>query len=119
MITESLVAIGQGLLPQDNVLGLVMQIAWWGFFIVYMFYGQRLQIKIMIKEIERSLYKLKIIRDRGREITISRIKEMVKTDNAIADRVDRMLDHVFIPLVNLDPYGVIQKLEHFVDMQEM
>jgi hypothetical protein len=72
----------------------------------------------MIKEIEGSLFKLKIVRDRGRDIAISKIKGMVKNDAAISDRVDRMLDHVFIPLVNLDPYGVIQKLEHFVDMQE-
>lgn len=112
-------AVGQTLLPQDNIIGLITQIAWWGFFIVYMFYGQKLQVRIMLSEIAGSLFKLKLIRDRGRSIAITTIKGMAGSDNDITSRIDRILDHIFIPLESLDPYGIIRKLEHFLDVRDV
>jgi len=109
---------GQTLVPQDNLVGLIIQLAWFGFFVVYMFYGQRLQVKIMLKEIENSLFRLKLIRDRGRQIAISTIKQIGETDDNLAARVDRILDHVFITPVDIDPSGIIQRLEHVLDVRD-
>ena len=109
---------GQTLVPQDNLVGLIIQLTWFGFFVVYMFYGQRLQVKIMLKEIENSLFRLKLIRDRGRQIAISTIKQIGETDDNLAARVDRILDHVFITPVDIDPSGIIQRLEHVLDVRD-
>jgi hypothetical protein len=83
-----------------------------------MFYGQRLQIRIMLKEIESSLYKLQLIKDQGRALTISTIKEIGKTDGDLETRVDRLLEHLYIPPVELDPSGIIRRLEHIVDIRD-
>jgi len=96
----------------------MIQIAWMGFFVAYMFYGQRLQIKIMLKEIEGSLFRLKLIRDRGRTIAISTIKEAGKTPEDLPARVDRILEHVDIGPVSLDPVGIIKRLEHIIDTRD-
>ena len=45
-------------------------------FIVFLFYGQRIQMYVMIREVEGSLYKLKYIKEEGRKITIETIKEI-------------------------------------------
>jgi hypothetical protein len=111
-------SIGQTLGSQDSLLGMIMQIAWWGFFILYMFYGQKLQVRIMLGEIQSSLSMLKLIRDRGRLIAISTIKDMSKKDNDVTARVDRILDHIFIAPETLDPYGIVRKLEHFLDVRD-
>jgi hypothetical protein len=118
MSSEVQSSISQGLVPENNVLGLIIQMAWLGFFVVYMFYGQRLQIKIMLKEIEGSLYRLKLIRDRGRALTIETIKDIGKTNDDLEARVDRVLDHLTIPLEYLDPSGIVPKLEHLVDVRD-
>jgi hypothetical protein len=118
MSVETLSSIGQGLTSQNNTFTIIVDVAWIGFFVVYMFYGQRLQIKIMLKEIESSLFKLQLIRDRGRALAISTIKEMGKTDNDLEARVDRLLEHLYIPPVELDPSGIIKRLEHIVDVRE-
>jgi hypothetical protein len=97
---------------------MIVQILWLAFFVLYMLYGQRLQVKIMLKEIESSLFKLKLIRDRGREIAISTIKKMCKDDNDPTERVDRILEHVYIPPVSLDPSGIIKRLEHLIDVRD-
>ncbi|MCD6537335.1 DUF1512 domain-containing protein [Candidatus Bathyarchaeota archaeon] len=97
---------------------MIIQILWLAFFIFYLLYGQKLQVKIMLKEIEGSLFKLKMIRDRGREIAISTVKKFSKHDNDPTDRVDRLLEYVYIPPVDLDPYGIIKRLEHLVDVRD-
>ncbi len=107
-----------GLSPSNDVIGLILQISWLGFFLLYMFYGQRLQIKIMLKEIESSLYKLQLIKDRGRTLTIATIKEVGKTDGDLEARVDRLLEHLYIPPVELDPSGIIKRLEHIIDIRD-
>jgi len=102
---------------QDNI-GLLIQIAWLGFFIFYMLYGQKLQVKVMLKEVEGSLYRLKMMRDQGRNIAISTIKEVGNPTEDPAVRVDRILDHVYIPPVDLDPSGIIRRLEHIIDVRD-
>jgi len=110
--------IEQALYPQDNILGVIIQIAWFGFFMVYMFYGQRLQVRIMLREIESSLFRLKLIRDRGRSIAISTIKEIGGPTENLTERVDRILEHISIEPVSLDPSGIIKRLEHIMDVRD-
>jgi len=72
----------------------------------------------MLKEIEGSLYKLQLMRDRGRTMTIATIKEVGKTDGDLEARVDRLLEHMDIAPVELDPSGIIKRLEHIIDIRD-
>ncbi|HDM89141.1 MAG TPA: DUF1512 domain-containing protein [Candidatus Bathyarchaeota archaeon] len=118
MSAHSVSDIMQGIPSQDNAIGMIIQILWLAFFIFYLLYGQKLQVKIMLKEIESSLFKLKMIRDRGREIAISTVKKFSKHDNDPTERVDRLLEYVYIQPVDLDPYGIIKRLEHLIDVRD-
>lgn len=118
MGTEAMSSIGQQLVPQDNLVGMLVQIAWLGFFVLYMFYGQRLQVKIMLREIESSLHRLKLMRDRGRSIAISAIKELGNPVQDLPARVDRILEHLTFLPTSLDPSGIVRKLEHIVDVRD-
>jgi len=118
MISQTFFDVAQGVAPQDSMIGLIVQVLWLAFFVLYMFYGQRLQVKIMLKEIEGSLFRLKLMRDRGREIAISTIKKLSKEKNDPTERVDRVLEHVYIPPVSLDPSGIIRRLEHIIDVRD-
>jgi len=97
---------------------MILQVLWLAFFILYMFYGQKIQVKIMLKEIEGSLFRLKLMRDRGREIAISTIKSISKGNSDPTDRIDRLLEHVYIPPVDLDPSGIIRRLEHLINVRD-
>jgi len=103
---------------QDNIVAMILQVLWLAFFILYMFYGQKIQVKIMLKEIEGSLFRLKLMRDRGREIAISTIKSISKGNSDPTDRIDRLLEHVYIPPVDLDPSGIIRRLEHLINVRD-
>ena len=110
----------QGIFPSgDNVIGWVFQIVFLGIFVVFMFYGQRIQMMIMVREVEGSLFKLKFMRDEARKTAICNIKETGKLESDPTEQVDRFLEYFAIAPVDLDPSGVIQRLEHLLDVRDI
>jgi len=87
-------------------------------FVVFVFYGQRIQMYIMVREIEGSLLRLKFIRDEGRKIAISTIKEIGTPQADPTERVDQFLEYITIPPESMDPAGVVWKLDHILDVRD-
>ncbi len=87
-------------------------------FIVFMFYGQRIQTFIMLREVEGFLYKLRYIKDEGRKTAIETLKEVGKPETDPTGRVDRFLEYFTITPQSLDPAGVVWKLEHVLDVRD-
>ncbi len=102
----------------DNTFSWIVNILFYVVFIVFMFYGQRFQIYVMLREVEGSLYKLKRIKDQGRKTAIETIKEIGKPEGDPSNRVDRFLEYFTIAPQSLDPAGVVWKLEHILDVRE-
>lgn len=88
------------------------------FFIVLIFYGQRIQMYVMIREVENSLHKLKYIKEEGRKVTIEAIKEIGKPASDPSARVDRYLDYFTIGPQSMDPAGIVYKLDHILDVRD-
>jgi hypothetical protein len=107
-----------GQLPGNDMFSWIMNILFYVIFIVFMFYGQRIQMYVMIREVEGSLYKLKYIKGEGRKIAIETIKEIGKPKTDPTARVDRFLEYFTIPPQSLDPAGIVWKLEHILDVRE-
>ena len=105
-------------LGQDSFLGWIMQIAFYSIFIVFIFYGQRIQMYIMIREVAGSLLKLKMRRDEARKIAIGAVRELGKPQKDPTAQVDRFLEYFALSPVNLDPSGIIWRLEHLLDVQD-
>lgn len=101
----------------DNI-SWVLNILFYVIFVVFIFYGQRLQTYVMIREVEGSLYKLKYIKEEGRKITIETIKEIGKPQADPTSRVDRFLEYFTIGPQSLDPAGIVWKLEHILDVRD-
>jgi len=110
--------VSQLLPAADNTIGWILQIIFLGFFVVFMFYGQRFQMWIMIREVEGSLFKLKLMRDEARKAAIAAINEIGKPQVDPTAQVDRFLEYFAITPVSLDPAGIIWRLEHLLDVQD-
>jgi hypothetical protein len=96
----------------------IISILFYGVFIVFIFYGQRIQMYVMIREVEGSLYKLKYIKEEGRKITIETIKEIGKPQTDPTARVDRYLEYFTIQPQSMDPSGIVYKLDHILDVRD-
>jgi hypothetical protein len=103
----------------DNLLGWILQLVFFVFFIVFMFYGQRIQIYIIIREVEGSLMRLKFMRDEGRKMAIETVKEIGKPSTDPTQRIDQFLEYFAISPVDLDPSGIILRLEHLLDVRDI
>ncbi len=105
--------------PPQDIWSMLFSIAWLLLFVVFMFYGQRFQMWNMLREVESSLFRLKLMKDEGRKIAISTLKEIGKSKEDPTSRVDQFLEYVTILPVDLDPSGIVWKLEHILDVQEV
>jgi hypothetical protein len=111
----------QNLIAQEPFgdLSWILTIVFYGFFFIFMFYGQKIQMYVMIREVEGSLYKLKYMKDEGRKIAVETIKEIGKPQTDPTGRVDRFLESFTIPPQSLDPAGIVWKLEHILDVRDV
>jgi hypothetical protein len=114
----SLQQVSQLGLGQDSIVGWILQIVFYGIFVVFIFYGQRIQMYIMIREVEGSLLKLKMMKDEARKVAITAINEIGKPQTDPTAQVDRFLEYFAITPVDLDPAGIIWRLEHLIDVQD-
>ena len=102
----------------ENPISWILNLLFYVVFIAFIFYGQRIQMYVMLREVEGSLYKLKYIKEEGRKIAIETIKEIGKPQTDPTPRVDRFLEYFTIAPQNLDPAGVVWKLEHILDIRD-
>jgi hypothetical protein len=101
-----------------DIISQIINIFFMVFFIGFMFYGQRIQMYIMIREVEGSLFKLKLMRDEGRKTAIETIKEIGKPSTDPSTKVDRYLEYFTIAPQNMDPAGIVYKLDHILDVRD-
>ncbi|MEM2093810.1 MAG: DUF1512 domain-containing protein [Candidatus Bathyarchaeia archaeon] len=98
----------------DN-LGIVVQMVYLFSFLIFMFYGQRFQTWMMLREIEGALIRLKALRDEARKITVDKVKEFGDPDTDPASRIDQLIEYFTIMPSNLDPAGIVPKIEHLIE----
>ncbi len=103
----------------ENPISWILNLLFYVVFIAFIFYGQRIQLYVMLREVEGSLYKLKHMKEEGRKVAIETIKEIGKAQTDPTGRVDRFLEYFTIGPQNLDPAGVVWKLEHILDVRDV
>ncbi len=98
----------------DLLLSALLVMASMAFFTVF---GQKIQAWMMLRQVARSLDKLKMMRDEGRSIAIRALRE-AGAGGDVVGRVDRFLEHFLIEPEAMDPAGVVWKLERILDVRE-
>jgi hypothetical protein len=116
MLAQAPILVNQ--LGGGDIISQLLSVFFYVFFIVFMFYGQRIQMYIMIREVEGSLFKLKYMRDEARKTAIETIKEIGKPSTDPSSRVDRYLEYFTIAPQNMDPAGIVYKLDHILDIRD-
>lgn len=98
-------------------IGSLFNLLSYGLFFVFILYGQRIQLYLMMNNVRRSLSKLQILKDRARKETLDYLagngEGIVPTE-----RVDQFLEYVSIMPESLDPNGIVGKIEHITQTGE-
>jgi hypothetical protein len=103
------------LAPDSNILSTVINIVYLAMFFSFAFFSQRIQATRMMRQISKALTKLKLMRDKAEQTTISAIIETGKPKKDLKPRLKTLLQFFAIQPVNMDPSGVVRRLEHLLD----
>ncbi len=90
--------------------GLLSNLIYLGLFFVFIFFYPRIMISQMMFSLERTVNTLEKWTNEGKNIVIKKITK--KPSKELREAVNNFLEFFRIEPVNIDPYGVMKKIEH-------
>ena len=89
-------------------------ILWFAPIFVLMIYGQKLQSWMILNDVSKSLAKLKTMKEIARREAVDYVKTSVKPPVDPSEKIDKFLEYFTIMPVDLDPNGIIGRLDHLM-----
>ncbi len=102
----------------DDFLSEMMMLIWIIPIIIFVFYGQRIQLIISSNDIKKDIDKLEKFKNDSRQKLIHYIKNTLNPKDDPVKKIDSFLEYFTIMPVDLDPNGIIPKINHLVHSRE-
>jgi len=85
-------------------------------FIVFIFFYQRIMVTQILFKLEKSAESLERMSSKAEKTVLKKISK--KPSSKVKKSVKSFLEFFVISPVSLDPYGLVRKLEHIIDLQK-
>jgi len=118
MINQLMQLFGQ---TDADPLGLILNLLWFVLIFISLFYGTKLQAYRSQKEIESGLEKLKKWNDESKQILLNKFKKYAdkkETEKDLILKLEDFLSFIAITPIDLDPYGIVPKIDHIIDVRD-
>ena len=102
----------------DDFLSEMMMLIWIIPIIIFVFYGQRIQLIISSNDIKKDIDKLEKFKNDSRQKLIHYIKNTLNPKDDPVKKIDSFLEYFTIMPVDLDPNGIIPKINHLFHSRE-
>jgi len=96
----------------------LMMLIWILPIILFIFYGQRIQLQVTSGEIKKSIKKLDSYRAEARKELIDYINKNLSLKQDPTKKIDQFLEYFTIMPVDMDPNGIVAKVRHTVRARE-
>ncbi|MCS7132924.1 MAG: DUF1512 domain-containing protein [Aigarchaeota archaeon] len=106
---------------QQDLISVISSLIWLLFlmiFFIYPSFSQRLQLSYILRDLERRLQRLKVMRDEVRGKTVEVLRKYSGDGVKVDEELDKLLLSFMIAPESMDPYGIVYKLEHIVNTWE-
>lgn len=100
-------------------IGQIIQILMTMFFILFIFFGQKIQMRLYLLEIDRGLKRLDFIRGQAKDLSLKTIKDIGKPAIDPGPQLNTLMERFLIAPVDMDPSGIVTKFDHLIDVSEM
>ena len=98
-----------------NEYSWIINIAFFAFIMLFSLYGAKFQMWQWLKQIEMGLVEIKKMFVESRQTSINTFKEYGKSEEEVEKELDRFMDFFTIMPVDLDPAGILIRLDHLLD----
>ena len=95
-----------------------MMLVWVLPIVLFVFYGQRIQLLITSGEIKKGIKRLDGFRNESRAELIGYVEKNLRPDTNPAKKIDRILDYFTIYPADMDTAGIVDKIHHVVRSRE-
>ena len=96
----------------------LMMLVWILPIILFVFYGQRIQLWVTSSELKKGIKKLASFRDVSRTELINYVNNNLNARDDHVKKIDKFLDYFTIMPVDMDPNGIVEKVRHTVRSRE-
>ena len=96
----------------------IMWLVWMVPIVIFMFYGQRIQLQITSNEISKNIEKLVKYKEEAKKELLDYLQTNLKATPESAKKIDGFLEYFTIMPVDLDPNGIIPKIRHLLRSRE-
>jgi len=96
----------------------LMMLIWILPIILFVFYGQRIQLIITSGDIKKKLVQLEQFRNDSRSELIEYIKKDLAVKDDVTQKLDRIFDYFTIMPIDIDPNGIIPKIHRLIRSRE-
>ena len=91
--------------------------------ILFVFYGQRIQLLVTSSDLKKNIKKLNNFKSESRSELINYVKSGNSSSTGISEgdtvkKIDQFIDYFTIMPVDMDPNGIVQKVQHIVRSRE-
>ena len=87
-------------------------------FLAFMVFGQQIQSRIALMQIDGAVRKLETMRNDAKSLTVKTLREIGKPKDDPTPRLNTLLEQFLIEPVNMDPAGIVGKFDHLLDVRE-
>ena len=105
-------------LDNKSALGNIISMLMYLSFIFFVFFGQKIQIRIMLLEIDGTIKKLEFMKNDAKGLLFKTIKEIGKPTVDPTAMLNRLLEQFLISPVDMDPAGIVYKFDHLLDVRD-
>jgi len=91
-------------------------ILWLVFFMFFMLFYSRIIVTQMLWKLEQTAENLEELTDKGKKIVTKKVSK--NPGKQLRDSINNFLEFFMIQPVSLDPYGIVKKIEHVVNLEE-
>jgi len=103
---------------QGGILGQIISALMYLSFILFIFFGQKIQLRMMLWEIDGTVKKLEFMRTEAKTLSLKTIKDVGKPKEDPTPTLNSLLEQFILTPVEMDPAGIVWKLDHILDVRD-
>jgi len=107
-----------GLDNLGGTFGQILQVVISLFFILFIFFGQKITMRMYLLEIDRGVKRLDIIRGQAKDLSLKTIKDVGKPSFDPGAQFNVLMEQFLITPVDMDPAGIVGKFDHLLDVRD-
>ena len=101
-----------------GTLSNIVNILFFVSFFAFMIFGQQIQSRIALMQIDGAVRKLENMRNDAKTLTLKILRDVGKAKDDPTVGLNSLLEQFLIDPVSMDPAGIVRKFDHLLDVRE-